>query len=262
MKDIAVLILNYGKSHRVLESVTSLLQQEGEVSFDIFVADNTATESERKVLQNLPQGVQFLPYQYNTGYPLGYNSLALRAPHYKYFLILNPDIIIDNPLVLALGKEYLEKNPEVAIMGPEQINDDGSFPLSVRAFPSLFTQIARRTFLRYFPGISEKVAKDECVHINRQEEQEVDWLQSSCVFVRSDFWKEVSGFSEDYFLFMADTELCFMAWKLGKKVVYYPKIQVRADGKRCSDGGFFMFFKSKVLRQHFFDALRYYRKRK
>jgi len=94
-------------------------------------------------------------------------------------------------------------------------------------------------------------------HLDYSKIQDVDWLQSSCVIVRRDFWEKVGGYNESYFLFMADTEMCLRAWEMGYRVVYYPEVRVYADGKRLSAGGFRMFFKSRFVRQHVKDSLRY-----
>ena len=57
---------------------------------------------------------------------------------------------------------------------------------------------------------------------------------------------------------MSDPDLCFKCWEADKKVVYYPEVQVLADGRRLSgEGGFVDFFRKWTLRQHVRDSLKY-----
>jgi hypothetical protein len=85
----------------------------------------------------------------------------------------------------------------------------------------------------------------------------VDWLQSSFFVIRKNLWDEIGGFNEDYFLFMADSEICLEAWKRGYSVKFFAETEVSADGIRCSAGGIKTFFTSWVLRQHLKDAVKY-----
>jgi GT2 family glycosyltransferase len=195
----------------------------------------------------------------NVGYTRG-NNLGVRRAEGEFIAIVNPDIIWRDNDVLQKLVDFGEKNPEVGIWAPKQINDDGSRPITVRAFPKFFVQIARRTFLRKLPGIKKIVAYDEMQHLDYDKTQEVDWIQSSFIMMRKEFWDELGSFDEAYFIFMSDAELCWQSWKRGKKVMLYPEAKVYADGIRCSRGGFFTLFKSKILRQHVIDALRYFKK--
>jgi 3-hydroxyacyl-CoA dehydrogenase len=88
----------------------------------------------------------------------------------------------------------MEKNPDIGILGPKQINDNGKMAMNVRAFPKLYIQVARRTFLRHLPFLKKQVAYDEMRHLDYDKIQDVDWLQSSCMMVRSALWKEIGGF--------------------------------------------------------------------
>ncbi|MBT4936842.1 glycosyltransferase family 2 protein, partial [Candidatus Peregrinibacteria bacterium] len=179
----------------------------------------------------------------------------------EYLLVLNPDIHWEKKSnTLQKMIDFMKQNPRAAIMGPKQKLEDGSIEMTVRSFPSFLIQISRRTRLRKIPGLSTMVKKDEAEAKGLFRSKEVDWLQSSCILVRKNFWDEVGGFDENYKIFMADVELCFQAWKRDYKVMYYPEVHVYADGKRSSSGSFRNFFNNWILRQHFKDACKYHMK--
>ncbi|MFH0820974.1 MAG: glycosyltransferase, partial [Candidatus Peregrinibacteria bacterium] len=142
--------------------------------------------------------------------------------------------------------------------GPKEINEtDGSVAMTVRAWPKLPLQVARRTWLRNVPGVRRLVEYDEMRHLDYNETQTVDWLQSSCWIVRKDLWEKLGGLNKDYFLFMSDPDLCFRAWEAGFEVVYFPEAEVMADGQRASAGGMKDFFTKWTLRQHLKEAVTY-----
>jgi N-acetylglucosaminyl-diphospho-decaprenol L-rhamnosyltransferase len=160
--------------------------------------------------------------------------------------------------VLQKLVEYMNANPKVGVMGPKQVDDpNNEIAMTVRAFPKLRNQIARRTWLRKLPGFKEAVAHDEMRHLDYSKTQEVDWLQSSFWIVRKKLWDELEGLDERYFLFMSDPDFCWKTWQKGLQVIYYPEVIVNADGKRCSAGGFLDFFRSWTMRQHLKDAIKY-----
>lgn len=255
---VKIIILDYKKAVQVLENVKTLLQQRVNFLFQIFVVDNSCDEENAQILKKLekyPQ-VKVCINEKNFGYTKAHNQLHSHIDG-DYILIVNPDILWHDTDTLQRMVDFMDKHPQVGIMGPKQINHDGSVAMTVRAFPKLHLQISRRTFLRKLPFISNLVAYDEMQHLNYSKAYPVDWIQSSCVIIRKDLWDQTRGFDEDYFIFMADVELCFQAWKKGFEVVYLPQLQVYADGERASKGGFKKFFQSWVLRQHFKDALKY-----
>jgi GT2 family glycosyltransferase len=246
------------KARAIVENVKSLKQQVCDFKFKIFVVDNSVYEENANILRELEglEDVSVTINKENTGYPKAHNKFNDKLEG-EYILIVNPDIEWREDDAVCKMIEYMDKHPEIGVLGPRQIEKNGNTAMSIRAFPKLYLQVARRTWLRKLPILKSKVAFDEMRHLDYTKTQEVDWLQSSCVVVRRDLWEQISGLNEDYFLFMSDVELCLDAWKAGKKVVYYPEVKVYADGKRVSAGGFKTFFKSWVLRKHTADSIKY-----
>ncbi|MBD3269940.1 glycosyltransferase [Candidatus Peregrinibacteria bacterium] len=255
---ISILILDYLKSKRVTENVKLLMKQKGSKDFEILIVDNSCNELNRKKLEELKkyENVTLVFNEKNLGYTRAYNRIARLATG-KYLFIINPDILVKDAMSIQKMVNFMEENSDVGILGPQQINDDGSIAMTVRAFPKFYIQVARRTFLRNWPLFKKKVDYDEMKHLNWQKTQSVDWLQSSFIVIRKKFWDQVGGLDENYFLFMSDPEICYQAWKKGEKVIYFPEVKVYADGIRCSEGGFLTFFRKWTLRQHVIDSLKY-----
>ena len=256
---ISIIILDFLKSKRVVSSVEAIQKQQTDFALEIIVADNSCNPENAAKLGELTkyENVKLIFNEKNLGYTRGCNAGAHAATG-EYLLILNPDIIIREPDSLQKMVDFMECNSTVGILGPRQIDEPtGETAMTVRAFPKLILQIARRTFLRHMPIFKSAVAYDEMQHLNYAKIQPVDWLQSSCVLIRRDLWDAVGGFDERYFLFMSDPEICWQAWARGFEVVYYPAVVVYADGLRASAGGFVDFWSRWTMQQHLRDAITY-----
>lgn len=256
---VSLLVSNHSKALRVVENIRHLLAQETNFACKIFVTDVSCNSEQQSILKeglkNFPN-VELIINPVNLGYAKSHNKIKGREKG-DYIFVINPDVLFKEKDTLQKTVDFMDTHPEVAILGPKQINDTGEVAMTVRAFPKFYVQVARRTFLRNMPFLKKKVEFDEMRHLDYDKTQDVDWLQSSCVIIRRDFWEKVCGYNERYFLFMADTEMCARAWELGYRVIYFPQTRVYADGKRLSAGGVGQFFKNRFVRLHVIDSLKY-----
>ncbi len=257
---LSIIILDYEKSTRVIKNVESIFRQKVDFNFEVVIAVNRATpkkENELKPLLKFP-AVKLIFNEKNLGYPRGVNA-AVKNSVGEILAIVNPDIVFRDENSLQKMIEKIESDTKIGVLAPRQRNDsDGKTATTIRAFPKLFLQIARRTWLRRIPGIRGKVAFDEMQHLDYERTQKVDWIQSSFWIVRRNLWEKLGGLDERFFLFMSDPDFCWRAWEDGEEVIYFPEVIVNADGVRCSAGGFFSFFQKWTLRQHLRDALKYF----
>ncbi len=259
---VSIIILDFEKSTRVVKNVESIFRQKTDINFEIVIAVNRATPQKKLELEPLSKfpNIRLIFNEKNLGYPRGMNE-AVKKSSGEILFIVNPDIVWRDENALVKLMNFLESNPKIGVLAPHQQNDsDGKTAQTVRAFPKLGIQIARRTWLRRLPKMRERVEFDEMRHLDYSKTQKVDWLQSSFWVVRRSLWEELNGLDERFFLFMSDPDFCWRTWGNEKEVIYFPEAVVTADGIRCSAGGFFTFFKKWTLRQHLRDAWRYFRK--
>jgi len=256
---VSIVILDFLKSKRVCQNVESIQKQVVDFDVEIIIVDNSCNAKNAEKLQTLSKykNVQLVLNKKNLGYIQANNQGAEMATG-EYLMIVNPDIIWTKTDILGKLVKFMDQNKKVGICGPKQINDNnGEVAMTVRAFPNLFIQVARRTFLRKLPLIKKWVAYDEMRHLDYEKLQTVDWLQSSFWIIRKDLWKKLGGLNKQYFLFMSDPDLCFKCWEAGYEVVYNPEVEVHADGVRVSEGGMVDFFRRWTMRQHLKDSIIY-----
>jgi GT2 family glycosyltransferase len=258
----SVIILDFHKSKRVIENVKSVLRQKTEFPYEVIVVDNSANPENAEKLRPLQEfsEVKVRINPRNLGYIRG-NNEGVKASAGEYIFIVNPDIIWPTDDIMSRMVRKMEEDPSIAVLGPRQVNDrTGHDEITVRRFPSLLTQITRRTALRGIKGLDRKVFLDECRDLDPSRTQPVEWLQSSFWLTRRSIWEEIGGLDPRFFIFMSDPDYCRQSWEKGYRVVYFPEVKVLADGRRASAGGLKHFFFSRILRQHTKDAIRYAKK--
>jgi GT2 family glycosyltransferase len=255
-----VVLVDYFKASRVVEAIKVLREQLYDQSkVFITVIDNSCSAENFEVLKKLSgAGIEIINSEKNIGYISAVNmAVNLRSEPSDIVLLLNPDIILKDKHTLS-GMVANFKDPKCYVVGPAQINDDGTIPEIARGYPSIAALIAKRTILGKTSWGEKAVSKYLLSGFDPKKTQAVPWLQSSCVFIRKSYWDKVGGLNPKYFLFMADIEICKKAYEHGGYVIYDSSHIAIADGKRCSDGGVMALFKKPALRKHIIDAARYY----
>lgn len=256
---ISVIILDFLKAELVLKNVEWILKQKWNFNIEIIIVDNSCNKNNEKILKTLEKNTNIkLLIQKNNIWYSKWNNLWVKNSNWDFIFIINPDILIKNENIFQKMINFMEKNKDIWIIWPKQENLNWSYPLIIRKFPNIFTQILRRTFLWKLPVLKYFIFEDEKRYDDLTLIRETDWLQSSFFMMKKIFWNEIWWFNEDYFIFMADSQLCFDSWKKWKKVIYYPKVKVFADWKRLSSWWVSDFFNEKILRYHFKDSLKYF----
>ncbi|MBI1220669.1 MAG: glycosyltransferase [Rhodobacteraceae bacterium] len=253
---VGVVAVNYHKGTRLVQVLGALRHQTLATGLKVIIVDNSCAANEEELLRGAVQpSEQLIINSENAGYTRACNVGARAVLPSDYVLLLNPDIIIDDPGAIETLATCMATNPTIGVLGCLQRNDDGSYVETARHYPSLWRQILRR--LR--PGacsemrLLEPLLRDPAIDI-----VDVDWLQSSFILIRRDLWEAIGGLDETYYVFMADVDFCRRARASGYRVSVTSLATVRADGIRASSGGLIDVFRSRALRIHIADAVRYY----
>lgn len=249
----SVLIVNfrgYDDLERCLQSLEPQLRPDDEV----IVVDNEGHESRAVSIARAFPYVSTLPSAVNLGFAAGVNLAARRARN-PFLLILNPDTVVEGPLVAVL-EDFLSSHQDTAVVGPRVMNSDGSIQPSARAFPGFSTLLGGRSawLTRRFPG--NPWARRNLLGLDAREPLRADWLSGSCLMTRRDVFERLGGFDESFFLYWEDADYCRRVAALGLHRMYVPTVSVRHIG-----GGSARYNLARAIREFHRSAFLLYCKR-
>lgn len=209
MTKTAIVILNWNGIKYLQHFLPNILTNSGSAS--LIVADNHSSDgSVEWIIENHPD-IHVITLDDNYGFAGGYNR-ALALIDAEYYLLLNSDIEVTpgwlDPLV-----SFMDEHPSVASAQPK-----------IRSF-------ANRTHFEYAGaagGFIDKYGYPLCrgrVLSNVEEDNnqydtpwEIFWSTGACMIVRSDMWRQIGGFDDDFFAHMEEIDLCWRFHKQGYQV--------------------------------------------
>lgn len=214
-------IVTYGNDphevDKVISSVTSLKGQ-------IFIVDNYLT-STKKFVENRRFGVEYIHNPSNPGFGAAHNIAIKKAIELgaKYHFIINPDIEMVEDVFTPMV-EYMENNPDVGMMMPKILNEDGSFQYLPKLLPSPLW-IFRRKLKRLDPWAKQFVRMYELRNMQSDQIYNVPILSGCFTLLRLDAIKEVGMYDEDFFMYFEDFDLS-RRMHAKYKTIYFPQVSV------------------------------------
>lgn len=251
---VSAIVLNYRSPRDTHQCVTALLAQSMADKLEVLIVDNHSDDESIGWLRarwNGKPGVKIVETNRNIGYGRG-NNAAFRHVEGEYVLIVNPDNTLP-PDALQKMLDVLRTEKNAGIVGPGLVYSNGSFRPSARPFPSIADLFRKRLF-----GQKWQAAYDASMATKRHDVQPVDWLVGACLLLKSDFYTQLQGFDDRYFLFFEDIDLCRRCWNAGKRVLYAPNIHVLDRRQRLSGSNMLSLLTRKTTRIHAFSALQYF----
>jgi GT2 family glycosyltransferase len=192
---LSVSVVTYNSRH-CLPAFLASLQQQREVSWELFFFDNASRDGTSELIRQESMG-ELTVSKENLGYGRAHNRNVVRQRG-AYLLFLNPDLEFGPDLFGALVR-HLEQHPEHGLAGPRIL--EGNLR---QEFPPR----------RFYPG-EGMVALQPGLRRDT-----IAWVSGCCLLVRSNVFQKLGGFDEDYFLYQEDTDFCLRARLAGYKIGY------------------------------------------
>ena len=184
---ITVVIVLYNSSNLIFDCLNSLNK------FSIILVDNGKNLHLLEKLQKR-KNIKIISKNKNLGYGKAVN-FAFELIKSPYFLLLNPDITIDENSIYRL-LETASKNKNCAIAAPLNIPDLDSFGILPEK-RNLYEKNRRSNYI--FNNLNEVKPEGEIC---------VDTSKGCALLINSKYFKEVNFFTDKYFLFWEEIDLC------------------------------------------------------
>lgn len=212
---LAIVILNWNGRDFLEKFLPALVARTPDWA-EIVVADNASTDDSVSFLREYYPNIRLILNEENYGFAKGYN-VALAQLDAEYFCLLNSDIEVTEGWVEPV-LELMERDRRVAAVQPK-----------IRSFH-------QRDAFEYAGasgGFLDKYGYPFCrgrvfdtVEIDHgQYDNAIDifWATGAALFVRSDVYKSVGGFDDDFFAHMEEIDLCWRIKNLGYRIMVEPR---------------------------------------
>lgn len=193
--------------------------------------DNSDNSSIKKFAEE--RNIEYINSYRNIGFGAGHNiGIKKYADDAKYFLILNPDVIIENNCLKKLN-DFMDKNTEVPLCTPLILNPDRSIQFVNKRLPTLTTLFSRRFFKKTLgPKFKRELdlftLQDQ---LPFKEPIVVPVITGCFMFFRSPMLKKLGGFDPVYFMYMEEFDLSRRSSVLGPNVLYPDASIIHAWGR-------------------------------
>lgn len=261
MPDLSIIIVSWNVSDllancldSILSSPISIVDAQTNLSaIEIIVVDSHSSDHTVTMLRERYPQVKLVEQNENIGFTRA-NNIGLGETQGRYILLLNPDTnVLDNALMCMM--EYLDHNPDVGIVGPHTLNEDGSTQSTRRRFPTFWIGLFESTWLQRFAPkslldhyyVTEGIPSDATL--------DVDWVQGSAMMVRREVYEQIGGLDEGYFMYSEELDWCKRAKQVGWRVVFLGDAKIVHYGGKSSEQAA---ARSHILFQQ--SKLRYFRK--
>jgi len=210
---IAIVILNWNGKKLLEKFIPSIVKFSNLQTVEIVIADNASTDDSVSFIQEKYPQIKIVQNPVNGGYAKGYND-ALKYVTADIFALVNSDIEVTEGWLEPILSAF-EKEPQTAIIQPKILDykSKGIFEYAGAAggYVDKFGYPYCRG--RIFTNLEADTQQYD-------DEVEIFWASGACFFIRSEAFKELEGFDEDYFAHQEEIDLCWRAKNLQKTIKY------------------------------------------
>lgn len=213
---VSIVIVNYNVAQFLYQCLTSVEAALRHISGEIIVVDNASSDDSCHLVKRFFPNVHLIENKLNVGFSKA-NNQGVQIAKGKYVLILNPDTVIPEDILIKLF-EFANTNAQYGAIGVPLYDGNGQYlPESKRNLPTPWVALKKM-----FGKTSSYYAN----HLEKHISGEVAVLVGAFMWIEKSKYKKVGGFDEDYFMYGEDIDLSYKLLKKGYKNYYYSLSQV------------------------------------
>ncbi len=219
---LSTCIVLYHCGDEVFNALRCLQQARCEVA--VYLCDNSPEDITAEKLQWSFPGVTVLPQAGNIGFGRA-NNAVLPYLQSQYHLIMNPDVTF-TPDLLPRMIQYMDSHPNIAILTPRVLNEDGSeqfLPkkqMSVHYLLSGLLENHGRIFRRWREEFT-------LANLDVRYPMSVEFATGCFLLIRTSVFRQLEGFDPRFFLYQEDSDLSRRVLHSGLgSIVYHPDMCV------------------------------------
>ena len=223
LPDVSVTLVLYNSDDHLRACLGAL---EGALSSgraELVVVDNASPDSSAAIVQAAAPQARLISSAVNRGFA-GACNLAWKSVTARYWLLLNPDVVLD-PGTLEELSRWMDEHPDVAIASPWiRDGDTGERAYPGRAFPSIARTLIELLRLHLLLPAQRRgdFLQGSYVRPGAPVAAAPDWVPGAVMLVRSVAVAAVGPLDESFFLYGEDLEWCWRMRSSGWRISICP----------------------------------------
>lgn len=211
MISVSIIIVSYNARADLERCLESLHAAAPVATHEIIVVDNGSTDGSADAARRWPK-VRVIQTGTNLGFARATN-VGIRASAGATLLLLNGDTIVPSGAVDALIAE-LDRDPEVAVVGPRLVDANGRPELSFGRMIGPLNELRQK-----------RLARGPVSTLTRAR-QYPDWVSGACLLVRRVDADAVGLLDERFFMYTEDVDFCAAIRARGRRILFTPDVDV------------------------------------
>jgi len=215
--DLSIVIVSWNTRALTLDCLESLERALAGLDSEVLLVDNASSDGTASAVAARFPAARVIALPQNLGFAAGCNAGSSVATG-RHVLFLNSDARIDGEALRGCV-DFLDRQHDVAVVGPQLLHPDGRRRNSVHNAPTLTSELVPKALLQFllrrrFPSYRWIGGRPV----------DVEAVTGAAFFVRAAAIADVGPLPEDYFLFLEETDWCLRMRRAGWRVVHIPTL--------------------------------------
>jgi GT2 family glycosyltransferase len=229
--DVTVIVVAHDVREEVLACLGSVEEHAAPVEAEVVLVDNASRDGTAEAVAEAFPRTEVVPLAANVG--VAARNAGLRRARGRLRMFLDSDARLTAGALPELVA-FMDAHPEVGLVGPRLVYEDGTLQLSARRFPPRLLPVMRRPPLGKLFEDSAAVRRHLMADDRHDLTREVEYVLGACQLFTAEAQAAAGEIDPGIFFGPDDVDWCLRIRRTGLQVVYHPAATVVHGYRRTS----------------------------
>lgn len=142
---LSIIIVSYNTRDLIIKCLGSIYENSAGMKYEVIVVDNNSQDGSLEAVECIYPQVKSVANKQNVGFARA-NNQGYAVSRGEYLLLLNPDTVV-KPGAIEKVLEFMRMTPDAGLAACRLVNPDGSLQKSIKAFPTVMSNILQAVCL-------------------------------------------------------------------------------------------------------------------
>lgn len=221
MEQVSIIVVSWNARGYLQQCLASIRQHSPACVLEVIVVDNSSADGSAEMVERDFPEVTLIRAGSNLGFARA-NNLAMKRAAGSLLALVNSDALV-HPGCLETLTDYLDRHPEVGLVGPRVNGGDGKLQRTCRRLPTVWNTTCRTFALDRLFANRWIFGGYEMTELDHETRREVEVLSGCFCIARRAAVADVGGLDERFFFYAEDIDWCKRLSDHGWKLMYIPE---------------------------------------